>query len=286
MKCASIPPYFLEQCFDLSAPFGEIGRAKRFISAVGKEEVGHFQIALRTMQRRGFRVDFLTEPVGRFSYQVAGTNIADNGGINRVSMDHSTVVPYPWLELRVHTVHKKSRQHHIGICHSQEETGCFELMHFVLSRAHRIAQCLNPRSTQMFGLGELCLQRAQPRLSARQEWTYQFGLFGPPIGCHRLKGGIARIHSGQAVGVRAVGIHIHVCLEQNGSAFGLRMPQFKDRFAVEEIMAGQQLVEPGQTPLQLSQFAAVKRLIFLGNPCRLDHASQSRQNRGQGGIKL
>ena len=54
MQRSFIPPHFIEQGFHPAAPFGEIGWPERLIGAVGKINVGDFEVALRAMRGRGF----------------------------------------------------------------------------------------------------------------------------------------------------------------------------------------------------------------------------------------
>ena len=242
MHCSSETAQIIEQGFYSRSPFGEIRRPKWLVRAVWKIQIGDFQVALGAVRCRGFGVDFLAETVGGFAYEIARADVAHDGRVEGVSVDHRTVVPHPRLERRVHIVGKNTGQHHIGVGRGEQETTGLELVDFVTGGAQGIAQRLESRFAHPFGMRYFRLQRVQSRFAAWQKRVYQFGLLGPAIARQRLESRVARIHGGKPVGVLAVGIDVHIRLEQQGGALGLRMPQLQDRFAIKEIVPRKQEV--------------------------------------------
>ena len=79
----------------------------------------------------------------------------------------------------------------------------------------------------------------------RDELARFTGFLRPAVAGKRLKVCRRTIHVGSAVGVGAIGIHVHVALDQERFATGLRVLELQDGVAVEKIVAGNDLIEPG-----------------------------------------
>ena len=169
MERASIAAYFIEQGFYAGLPFGEIGRAEGFVCAVGKEEVGDLEVAFGPVQRGSFRVDFFAEAQGGFADKIARADIANDGWVDGVAVDHGAVVPHPWLERWVHAFEHEAGQYNIGIGGGQKKTLGFELLDFIPGIAHILTQGGKPDIVRFLGLCEFGEQRMQFCLIDRQK---------------------------------------------------------------------------------------------------------------------
>src|SRR5450432_3627842 len=74
--------------------FLQVGRAKRVVSRLWKDEIGYFQIAHRTAVWRRERVDFFCDPQRRFAHLIVRPDISHDRGIELIAKSDHRVVTY------------------------------------------------------------------------------------------------------------------------------------------------------------------------------------------------
>jgi hypothetical protein len=82
------------------------------------------------------------------------------------------------------------------------------------------------------------------------DWEARIRAIGqlvPAVAGLRLEGGGPRIDGKISVAIRAIGIQVHVALNKEGFAACPRILQLKDRFAVIEVVTGEEEVESVET---------------------------------------
>ncbi|MGB9273656.1 MAG: hypothetical protein WCC08_00315 [Terrimicrobiaceae bacterium] len=84
----------------------------------------------------------------------------------------------------------------------------------------------------------------------RQTLIRAIGQLVPAVTGLRLKGGGCRVYAKIPVAIRAIAIQVHVALNKQGFAARIGILQLKDRFAVIEVMTGEEEVESIETVAQ------------------------------------
>ena len=95
--------------------------------------------------------------------------------------------------------------------------------------------------------------------STREVWIRILRLLAPAIAREGLKSWRRASNSGgNAIGIGAIGVHIHVGLEEDGFAARLRMFQLQHRLAVVKIVSRQELIQSPEVCAERLQLRLVK----------------------------
>jgi hypothetical protein len=133
--------------------------------------------------------------------------------------------------------------------------------------------------------GEFFFAIPQPFFPDWKEGIGAFSGFAPAIAGEGLKGRRDAVGAGSAVSVGAVGVHIHVGLDQQRSAQCGGMFQLEDGFGVEEIVTRKELVESGKVGLNVGDFPLVEVLEKGGDVCVAQHGFQAGEDLWKGGVE-
>jgi len=160
-----------------------------------------------------------------------------------------------------------SRDDNVGIGRGDEEGIGAEIFDIVSGGFDGVLELLALRGGD--GGGQAGLQCRDTGFALGDEGVRVVAAFGPLVAGQRLEGLRIGVHAGDAVAVGAVAIDIHVRLNPEDLARGCGRHggrlEFEDRFAIVEIVAGEDLVEAEEILLDRLDFVPVKPLVKRGD---------------------
>src|SRR5205814_5712413 len=125
----------------------------------------------------------------------------------------------------------------VGIGRADEETELFQCSDFSAQLRNDAAQVAFALGRSRFD-GQFVFRAAQAVFGRREVWIWAVRLLWPLEAGKRFE---VRWRAGAArhpVAIGTICIDVHVCLEQEGFAMGLWMPQLKHRLAIVKIVPG------------------------------------------------
>ncbi len=220
------------QRFTTRLKFFQIRRAKWLVSRVWENYVGHLEIAHRPIVGRRERVDLFCDTERSLPDFIVRPNIADDGGINRVSENNKRIVA--WLN-GVVSMRKCAGYHDKRIGRADEEAVIFQCTDFGAQLRDCVAQITLPcgsgscKPILVFGAFQ-CL------FGSGEIWVRRGGFLWPAITRGRLEINRRASTDRHPIAIRAVSIHVHVRLEQQRFSMRLRMLKLQDSLAIEKVM--------------------------------------------------
>ena len=118
---------FFHQRFATGPDFFQVGWSEGRIGGLGKDEIGHFQIAHRPAVGGGERVDFLGDPQRRFAHLIVRPNVSHDRGIELIAKSNHRVVTHP---AGIFCPRENARQHDVGIGRRDQKTEALERIDF------------------------------------------------------------------------------------------------------------------------------------------------------------
>ena len=199
--------------------FFKVRRSKWFLSRSGKNYVTHLQVAHWTIVGGCKRVEFFCNAQRGLANPVVGSDVSDNDWINGVGENNESVIARFY---RIGAAGKRARHH-------DERIGCTDQETKLFQRADLGAQFRDCVAQLAFARGRGTCQRVlvfcefQSLFSPSEIRVRRVRFLLPTITGGRLE---IRRRTGptrQAIGIGAVGVHIHVGLEEKRFPMGLRM---------------------------------------------------------------
>ena len=116
-------PDLFYQRFAPRVDFVQVRRTKWLLSRSRENDVTDLQIAHRPIVCCGKRVEFFCDAQRRFANFVIGTNVSDDGWINRIAENHQRVIAH---FNRIGATGKRARYHDERISRADQETKLFQ----------------------------------------------------------------------------------------------------------------------------------------------------------------
>lgn len=88
---------FIEEFLATGLPLFEVWGV-HFIGSAGKDEVGHFEIIGCAILSIGLGVDLFSDAERGFSDFIHWPSVADDGGVNFLSINHQAIIADRWFE--------------------------------------------------------------------------------------------------------------------------------------------------------------------------------------------
>jgi hypothetical protein len=197
----------------------QVRGTKWLLSRSRENDVTHLQIAHRPIVGGCKRVEFFCDAQRRLADFVIGTNVSDDHRVNRVTKKHERVIAH---FNRIGATSKRARHHDERIGRADQETKLFQ-------RANLGAQFRDGVAQLAFARGRGTCQRVlvfcafQSLFSPGEIRVWLVRFLFPTITRGRLE---IRRRTGpgrQAIGIGAVGVHIHLRLEEKRFSMSFRM---------------------------------------------------------------
>ena len=212
-------PDLFYQRFATRVDFVQVRRTKWLLSRSRENDVTHLQIAHRPIVGCCKRVEFFCDAQRRLANFVIGTNVSDNDWINRIAENHERVIAH---FNRIGATGKRARHHDERIGRTDQKTKLFQ-------RANLRAQFRDCVAQVAFARGRGTCQRVlvfcafQSLFSPGEIRVGRVRFLFPTITGGRLEIRRRTGTSWQAIGIGAIGVHIHLRLEEKRFSMGLRM---------------------------------------------------------------
>lgn len=257
---ACAPDLFNER-FTTRLKFFQIRRAKRLVSRVWENYVGHLEIAHRPIVGRRKHVDLFCDTERSLSDFIVRSNIADYGGIKRVSENDEGIV----ARLNgVVSMRKCARNHDKRISRADEEAVIFQCTDFGAQLRDCVAQITLP-----CGSGSckaiLVFDAFQCLFGGGEIWVRRGGFLWPAVTGGRLEINRRAITDRHPIAIGAVSVHVHVRLEQQRFSMRLGMLKLQDSLAIEKVMPRKKQVEASEVFTKNSNFCIVKLSVQRRN---------------------
>jgi hypothetical protein len=207
------------QRFASRVDFVQVRRTKWLLSRSWEKDVTHLQIAHRPIVGCCKRVEFFCDAQRRLADFVVGTDISDDHRVNRIAENHDRVIAH---FNRIGATGKRARHHDERIGRADQKTKLFQ-------RADLGAQFRDCVAQVAFARGRGTCRRVivfcpfQSLFSPSKIRVRRVRFLFPTITGGRFKIRRRTGASRQAIGIGAIGVHIHFRLEEKGFPMGLRM---------------------------------------------------------------
>jgi hypothetical protein len=207
------------QCFAARVDFVQVRRTKWLLSRSRENNVTHLQIADRPIVGCCKRVEFFCYAQRRLADFVVGTNVSDDDWINRIAENHERVIAH---FNRIGTPGKRARHHDERIGGADQKTKLFQ-------RANLGAQFRDCVAQVAFARGRGTCQRVlvfcafQSLFSPAEIRVGRIRFLFPTITGGRLEIRRRTGPGSQAIGIGAIGVHIHLRLQKErlSMSFGM-----------------------------------------------------------------
>ena len=207
------------QRFASRVDFVQVRRTKWLLSRSRENDVTHLQIAHRPIVGCCKRVEFFCDAQRRLADFVVGTDVSDDHRVNRIAENHERVIAH---FNRIGATGKRARHHDERIGRADQETKLFQ-------RANLGAQFRDCVAQVAFARGRGTCQRVlvfcafQSLFSPGEIRVGRVRFLFPTITGGRLEIRRCTGPSRQAIGIGAIGVHIHLRLEEErlSMSFGM-----------------------------------------------------------------
>ena len=182
------------------------------------------------------------------------SDVANHRGIYRICEHYQRIISDFESVL---SARKCSRHDDVGISRTDQKTEFLERHYLIAEQHQRTAQlafafrCGRFERVLVFNFFQTVFGRGKVRVRRRR-------LFGPAIAGEWLEICCHTSPNRHSVRIRAVGIDIHVRLEQERLAMALWVLQLQNGLAIEKIMPGQNLIEMDEIVAQHFHLCVVK----------------------------
>ena len=256
-------------------PLFEIGHRSLVLRRAGEDQISHGQIANRTRQRRSRFPDLIAKTQRGLAHFVRGTGITDHGRIHFVPVDDDRIVA-DLGHVGTFAPQHEPGQHDGRVRLADQKTRAFQIGYLAFRRRDAVAQLLPARLLGL-GFGQLRFGLGVALLGPFEERIRTLRHLGPTVTGLRLEKLSGAVHLDVPVAVRTVDVHVHVPLHKKGAPPGLGMLELKDRIAVVKIMAGKDLLDFFQTPLEPIELQVINFPVIRRNPRGFQQERQRRQ---------
>lgn len=278
---------FLEVGAALLVPVVEVRRAVGLFRCARENDVGDFQVALRTAVGGGVGVDGLGQAEGAFAHLVAGAVVATDGRVHFALMHDDGIVADVWGVLVGGGIGTEQKgDDNEGILFSNEAAAGLHFGDLEAELGDGGLQLPVAVGAQAFD-GKLLLGLFQPFFPPGEQRVGRGCLFRPGVageGLVVVRHKDVLIQRGHAVTVGAIGHHIHLGLDEQGLATGGRVGELQDGLAVEKIVTIKDAVQAGDVALDAVGLVFVELVVKAGDLGRGQHGVETGQELWQLGI--
>ena len=210
----------------------QVRRAKWLVSRSWKNDVTHLQIAHRPIVGSCKRIKLFCDAQRRLADFVVGTDVSDDDWIDRIAENDERVIAD---FNRIGTTDKRARHHDERIGGADQETKLFQRADFraqfrdcvpQVAFALRCGTCLRvlvfSALQSLFGPREIRVRRIRFLFPAITGGWLEI----------RRRPGAGR----EAIGIRAVGVHIHLRLKKKRLSMSFGMLKLQNGLAIEKVM--------------------------------------------------
>ena len=198
------------QRFASRLDFVQVRRTKWLLNRSRENDVTHLQIAHRPIVGGCKGVEFFCDAQRRLADFVIGTDVSDHGWINRIAENHERVIAH---FNRIGATGKRARHHDERIGRADQETELFQ-------RANLGSQFRDCIAQVVFARGRGTCQRVlvfcafQSLFTPGEIRVGRVRFLFPTITGGRFEIRRSTGTGRQAIGIGAIGVHIHVRLEE------------------------------------------------------------------------